>query len=190
MSIITEALRKAQKERLDNATCLGRKEDLSPVFVYQGKTVKQVDRVDLVVGKKKRHWVLPVFITGLAVIAVVAAFLIFASVKKGELLPVEHEGKVIITGELTAGPQKEETVSRSQHDTVKAAILRVRSEVSTLDGLPVLNGIMFSAESPMAILGDEIVSPGSRVKGFEVKSISPEKVSLYRDGKNYELKLN
>lgn len=54
--------------------------------------------------------------------------------------------------------------------------------------LPVLHGVMIGSDDDrVAILGQDMVREGNYCEGFTVRSIEPGKVTLSRDGKEYDL---
>ena len=54
---------------------------------------------------------------------------------------------------------------------------------------PSLSGIMYSPTNPQAIIDGDMLSEGETVRGFKIKKILPNKVKLTYDGKEYELRL-
>jgi len=79
-------------------------------------------------------------------------------------------------------PKTEEKISAKQERTQAAA--------SSYEGtLPFLNGIMYTPSSPYAVIDDTMISEGETVNGFTVTKISPDKVELSRGNDTIELKL-
>jgi len=59
-----------------------------------------------------------------------------------------------------------------------------------LENLPELNGIMYSAQDPQAIINDAVVSRGEIVDGFTVLEVFQDKVLMMSPkGNEFELKL-
>lgn len=54
---------------------------------------------------------------------------------------------------------------------------------------PELSGILYSAGSPQAVIDGKLFSEGDSVKGMEIRNILPEKVVLSDDGTLVELEL-
>lgn len=55
--------------------------------------------------------------------------------------------------------------------------------------LPRLTGIMYSRESPCALINGKLVGEGARTGNFTVEKVSPNSVIISRDGQQYELRM-
>jgi len=53
--------------------------------------------------------------------------------------------------------------------------------------VPKLNGILFSPEMPVAIVSDTLVRLGDLVDGYRITAITPEAVTLRKEGTNYRM---
>lgn len=58
-----------------------------------------------------------------------------------------------------------------------------------LEGL-ILNGIMWDAEAPYAIVNSDVVKVGDKLRGMKVTAITENSVVLEYEGKKYTLNLN
>jgi len=56
--------------------------------------------------------------------------------------------------------------------------------------LPTLQSIVCKSETPCyAILNDQVLSQGESIRGYRIKTIDPNYVSLQRNGKQWKLEL-
>lgn len=55
--------------------------------------------------------------------------------------------------------------------------------------LPILTGIIWDEQHPMAVIGDEVVGIGGKVSDYEVKKIEKERVILQKGEETFTLEL-
>jgi hypothetical protein len=163
MSIIADALKKAQEERV-----LEKIFSSAPPSVKHGLKGQKPSRLTLAV----------IFIFLISVIGSVS-YLIFFKPGAGtfETTPIPEQtimpGPAIVTAVKTVSP-----------DVIEPA-----PEHTAGPKLPVLSGIMHSPSHPQAIMDGILYSQGDRVGDFHILNIFPNKVIISSSGKEYELKL-
>ena len=62
-------------------------------------------------------------------------------------------------------------------------------DLKTFRQLPALNGIMYSAVLPQAVINGTLVGEGEIIDGFSIRRIFPDRVELLSGGNEYELRM-
>ncbi len=130
--------------------------------------------------------------------------LIFSSCKKESAKSVKpaegHRKKVAAKTAPGAEPIKEEAFVYASHDKRDPFVPLVDSKgrpVSVVEGGlqfkvsdMYLEGIIWDAVKPMAIINDEVVSPGDKIRGVTIIEIKKDKVILSYQNETFELKMD
>lgn len=190
MSIVTEALSKAQKNRLKESKEATREKEISPVEgIFRIKEVPESISNKKVQVSGKFYLIVFLFIS----IVIFFAGLFFFPKVKGDV-PQENsitshvlsESKVNVGSPLVEASHKTAVpFSETKKDPV---IIKADNNKSKAP-LPVLNGIMFTSDHPTAILNDKIVSTGDMLSGFKIIKISPDSVEISNTNDTYRLDL-
>ena len=191
MSIITEALRKAQSNRFRESEVVSREKEISSIAeIYRipDKDKGKINRKET----KFSGSLLLISVLFFIIVIIAGGLIVFRILNPG----MEQKKVSIRPAEYTKDVNIVRSSTNPQYDVVVAVpkkknhlIAPVKKIESRRIPLPVLNGIMFSAEHPTAILNDTMVAPGDKVFGFNVIKISPSSVELSDNGNTYSLKL-
>ncbi len=188
MSIISDALRKAQEKRSN-----GTSDTLPPAPAHiseqafpEKKDIERLTRKSLSISTIR------IIILGviLAVIVPLVILVFFNSFSSTNTTPAS-------TVQNTVKEKAPVPVSKQKPSLVitEAAVTEERTQKETLPvfeesvKLPALSGIMYSPTNPMAILNGEMLGEGSEIDGFTIQKILTNRVKLLLDGKEYEIKL-
>ncbi|NQT33255.1 MAG: hypothetical protein HQ594_06260 [Candidatus Omnitrophica bacterium] len=175
MSIITDALKKAQKKRtlLETAT----QGDDAPL------------RINLVGDDSARGEKSKTSSRTFALISIVVfgVILLVAILSLTNFL--RHS-----SGKYTPGASKESTASAitsygNAAEPARPFGFTKTSPAINKHKLPVLNGIMYSPSHPQAIINGSIVAEGAAISGFSVVRILPDTVTLSSGNDEVELRL-
>ena len=176
MSIISEALKKAQEKRLHrheetSISSAGNEAEVSlkTSGTYISKEQKEV--------YSKKYFLIAAFF--IVLIAGLAAYFMLSS--RGQ----------------KAAPGKIAQISGASLDDKSADITMKSSAIKSIapptplpaKDLPVLNGIMYSPKNSQAILNGSLVSEGDKISGFSVIRIDPSSVTLSYEGNEFEVEL-
>lgn len=168
MSIISEALKKAQEKRTGKDSAITSAYD-AVSYEETFEPPKFLEEVPLLTPESpslKRHtWSSKGFIALAAVFALIALFLLFTGTKKDpaasseeSIMVKDSSGRVILT------------------ERTKPATMAAKKSKNI--NLPVLSGIMYSPTNPQAVINGVLVSEGEAVGGFTLTKISPTSVKL------------
>ena len=184
MSIISEALKKAQKERAKRHDREKSAEDSTDKLFQEATFTIQRVPDERSTGSK-------VFLVIVSLVIILAlaggSFFYFSRPSSGEkplVAPARPEKKAAVAPPV---------VPKVEEKTPVAPIVPTPAEnnvtMDTFKKLPTLNGIMYSENQPQAIINGVMVSEGEDVDGFSVLKIYPEKVTLSSGDNDFELKL-
>lgn len=179
MSIISDALRKAQEKRLARSNREpSQTADSSDQALFE-ETPPPEKTWSLPV---KRNFLLAA-VLGLALLACVALVLLFMLFSG---ISVKPHATAFETAAQTGVPSglASPDISRLSSDSDNKLF-----PVEKTTALPVLNGIMYTPTRPQAVINGRMVDEGERIGGFTVLLILPDRVILESDGKEYELEL-
>ncbi len=179
MSIITEALKKAQEKRLkkDDPSEMLLKHPLSSIMSSSTNMSTAIPKIKsgLLIGMNK-----PV---GAAII--ILAVIVFGS----------------LTGILlhTIGSRSDSTQNKANQNTAQPVFYQnkngssknAKTELISMRGrsLPILSGVMYSPVNPQAIVNGKMLSEGDNVGVFKLIKIYPASVKLSTGEEEFELKL-
>ncbi|MFH1552956.1 MAG: general secretion pathway protein GspB [Candidatus Omnitrophota bacterium] len=171
MSIITDALKKAQKTRTEES---GEEKE------------KRIEPA----GRKKISFRSGGVIAILAavLIACIAGVLLF--VNRLSVSPTDIAGRDKSVPSLVtqdASLKKGVQIAGAGTTTKSFPNLGGTTDPAAIKDLPVLAGLMYSPTHPQAIINGALVSEGDTVDGFTVNKILPNKVLISYDGKEFEL---
>lgn len=173
MSIITDALKKAQDKRKErNADITS---TLSPHFTASTTSTS----ANLKFGNKTymiASLVLLLLLIPLAIILLNGGHTVSVDVTGTEPIKVAPHETPVATTPLPATPTQVTTPSAPAKETTPAT-------------LPVLNGIMYSPSLPQAIIDGALVTERETINGFTVEKIHADRVSISKNNENYELRL-
>ncbi len=184
MSIITEALRKAQDHRNIVTEKKERKDSALPA-----PETNYIPREKIGDEGKNSKKVRPVLLLGflfflIAVFSLGIIFMFFSNDIPGRL---DH------TSERISVPAKDNKgiaeVSTPKEKMKIESFPVEKEEEQLIRALPVLSGIMFYSEDPKAIMDGTIVSAGSKVSGYNVIQIFSDSVEISDGNKKYSIKL-
>ncbi|MEA3489327.1 MAG: hypothetical protein U9R44_03165 [Candidatus Omnitrophota bacterium] len=190
MSIISEALKKAQEQRSDRKK-----------VTYNGKSKTQIhgpaERVSEtgtgIITSKKHLFVIIFLLPALAIagFATTAYFLFFRSENALQKAPSQT-----VKAPVVPSKEKENTVFPLEDKIPEKDPLPPPSppkEETLLSdetaSLPFLNGIMYSPSRPQAIINGMMVDENERIGNFTVIKILPDRITLKSANKEFELKL-
>ena len=197
MSIITEALKKAEKQRSDTMTSkeylnrvMGPQLDLSALTV-SGKSVELP--ADISDKRLSRPLIISgILIVGAIVFLSVLNLFIFSSIDQttaqstyltkpgGDYPEVETYTKAMY-------PDIEAIERRSSiFDKMGRVLLGVTKEDEFLSNFE-LNGIIYDADNSWAIINNKMVRTGDILSGAKILAISPSKVSLLFRSETFDL---
>jgi type II secretory pathway component PulC len=128
-------------------------------------------------------------------VIILIALAIFAVISLIHGIMAKPKAKTAIPGIITAGelqaPQGglfvERRAKRSKFTSWKRSPF-VASGTSTSSNL-VLSGVIWNKDKPKAMIGDIIVTKGSKIEGNTVVDIKPDRVILNDGTKDFELKI-
>ncbi len=190
MSIITEALKRAEREKDKAVTSkeymnkiLGpeRKETYQREELKDGKTRESKSAESIRYVKRKKALVVS---GGLLVLTIM-----FLAISNVFLLPSLD----LKTAEREKGPvYTEEPLVAEAYTDMSPEIALIKSKTGFIDKfLPnfTLNGIVWDIDGSWAIINDKIVRAGDALDGAKVISIEPQKVVLSFRDKRFDLTL-
>lgn len=173
MSIISEALKKAQNKRHDKESAITSAYDVvSSEETFEAP--KFLEDVPLLTPEspniKTRTWTSKGFIALAVVFAVIASLLFFSGIKKPkssasldqDITVITSSGSILTSGKTNLAP------------SAKAQSSKKIKKVN----LPVLSGIMYSPTNPQAVINGVLVSEGEIVGGFTLTKIYPASVKI------------
>ncbi len=180
MSIITDALKKAQQKRSGKQDGGGGPVRYSPY--------KPLSEKILAGGRKSSAVVLfSVAVFGVAIFGGTTGVLMLLSrspITRQPALPELSEPQNRPPGTPAVAEPAAKVLDKTH------AFKKTRSFFPGLKKNPLaLNGIMFSPAHPRAVINGEMATEGDIIKGFSVNKILPDKVLLTSNGKDFELKL-
>ncbi|MFA6636108.1 MAG: hypothetical protein WCV56_03195 [Candidatus Omnitrophota bacterium] len=179
MSIIADALKKAQEERVLEKIFSSGSPSVKPGFTGQ---------------KPSRLTVAVIFLFLLSTIVFVSYLVFFRpgnSGQKSVIPPASPLGRTNAkTVETTAIP--EQTITQGSPvatamETASPENIEPVAELTAGPKLPVLSGIMHSPKHPRAVIDGILSSQGDQVGNFRILSIFPDRVIISSSGKEYEL---
>ena len=191
MSIVTEALRKAQKKRFNEVKKDIRKKEVSSLDdIYSiSERGKSRAREKKVKGLRNLFLIYALFFCTVVVLCglVFLWTVHYAARQEQHMTNLGHlnENEKILNSPSTF---RQDIVVPFAPNKKNTKIPRA-SLGSVNTSLPILNGIMFSSEYPTAILNDKIVAPGDTVSGYKVIEISPDFVKISDNMDSYKLNL-
>ena len=181
MSIITDALKKAQKERFPGPPSLKKNIESGTDVSTQRPTT----------AAKALNWPMPYAITtavlSLVIVAIYLTTLFHSALPKKTAV---NERTAKSEAQKHAAPSKPATAPTVKIEPFSITIPRIVSPAAvpvkaSLD----LTGIMYLPTSPQAVINGSTVKEGDVVDGYTVMKIYPESVKLSSDGVDTELKL-
>ena len=174
MSVINDALKKAKEESQKNQTL---------------KTTKSMDSARTKAPKKEAHPPQKRNVTLLAVLSFILLGIL--------ALPILYP-KINKMATLVASSNNEETSVKeliaSQVDMVKSVPEEKSKVRQPIEAAPapsstpsppsdiILNGIMYSAKNPVAVINDELLTEGEKIRGITVVEIRRDSVDIEKDG--------
>jgi hypothetical protein len=189
MSIITEALKKAQKNRL----VVEADETLVDFDnVLADKAFTSYDKKNGVKpGKKLSNSFSPLFFLLFSVIVFSGGiFFIWFTDNGAELFRpgIKSASSVNYVNTKNIGDITGKTFLPEQRE-IKVDPALQGKEPEDQNSLPVLNGIMFYSDDPKAVINGSIVSSGSTIGQYRIIKILPDAVELEDGSKKYLLEL-
>ncbi|MDP8299530.1 MAG: hypothetical protein P9L88_06485 [Candidatus Tantalella remota] len=184
MSIISDALRKAQEKRSNGSSITPEPELLAAQTSPEKKDIERLTR------KTPSTRTIIAIVAGV-IFAVVTPLIILAMHIRPSSTPAKTAAEKTVK-KKTPSPVKAQEVSVVE--TKKTPPKEIPQEVKppvfeeTVE-LPSLSGIMYSPTYPMAILNGEMLGEGSKVDGFVIKKILTDRIKLIRNDKEYVIKL-
>ncbi len=186
MSIISEALKKAQQKRAEDV--------VGPRDAVQSAINELSQEPKSIIIPKKISSAKNIIIAGSVVVVIfLLMFVVFASfvakVQKNAMVQIDAPApaaQIVPTVRQTSAPTTYGMVSKLSGISGLVDSFSARAPKR----LPTLNGIMYAASNPKAIIGGKSVSEGDIVNGYTIKHILPYKVTVTSDDKTYDLKLN
>jgi len=198
MSIISEALKKAQEERANKQKQKkSSKEASERIFPETTFTIQNVS------GEKPAASRILLRVISFVIILALAggAFFYFSrSSSNKEAAPLAKPAEPVITAAPEPAVPREprekaESVSVPAENASEkiAEVLPPPSEKNVIEpaprDLPALSGIMYSASDPKAIINGVMVCEGETIDGFSVRKITAGKVTISYGDDEFELKL-
>jgi hypothetical protein len=213
MSIISDALKKAQERQAKS----GSVKDLSGIL-SKAAAEKSEEKDMLGSDSSKRPVLIARIMLIVLLVGSVALLIVFAQYLKGlkTQTPTVAKKKTVSTPtkESTPTPRRRTPLTSRTRMPATAASQIKRAKTSKVgypsrpsgkeivgttqvqygiyerpSDLPALTGIMYTQTNPQAILGGEFVSEGSKVGGFTVKKILPDRVKVIYEKQEYEIRL-
>jgi len=179
MSIVTEALRKVQEQRIAK-TALSDPGIVDPGLIALGAKSPSV-KTKRPVSSAYRF----IFAAAAALLPLCAVFFLLFLSRTSAAPPLDEPvSQAPEMAETAVGPAAVETVDNEDALPAEAAL-----ETAVSKPVPVLSGIMYSVMLPQAVLNGMLVGEGDIVDGFSVISIMPSKVTLLSSGEEFELRL-
>ena len=195
MSIITEALKKAQEDRLKKRSRIDT-EIGQPYVESAPETEKRTARNT---GKEPAASKIPVVylvvfsavvLTGGLIAALL--YITHSNVKPPSIdkPPVDkHLTITHISSKEKALPEEEISVPKKKEVTeIFTDFVDKKTEKEKIS-LPHLNGIMYSPDNPQAVINGVMVSEGEVIDGCTIMKILPNKVRITAEGEEFELEL-
>ena len=205
MSIIAEALKKAQEKRAQTfgntssrlENILAEKSELIP---DEYKKSRKPDAPEPLAPIKKhqsskhlrlQESLLQIFIAIFAIVAIFMAYTLFkgpvASYEQESISPAAAETPEVETeSDETGTPASSNLLLGIISDTVKS--IRPRTSSQKLR-LPYLSGIMYSSHSPQAVVNGVLSSEGDTVGDFSIVKILPTSIVISFGEQEHEIKL-
>jgi len=175
VSIIQEALKKVGEESKKPE---GRRlESVPPTPVKQEHTVKS--RTAPLVNSAQNHGVRMVYFITIAVLAAILIGLIVIALQTPtSQINNKNTAQPVLLPKIEPSPQSSEELP-----------VKNRNDIGELGGF-ILDGIMYIAERPRAIINNIIVGEGESVAGASVEKINKDNVVLKYNESEVTLKLN
>ncbi len=199
MSIITDALKKAQARRFRNKKTIetvdeGDLEKNPEQFLDKMIETEKLKKTGVVSNKR-----LVSIIGVLFVILVLGGTVLFfmtsqQSVPRKAVAPEKPARMQAIKKEARSKPKSifPGKIDRTEEESPAYEPFETEEQFPTTDKprqFPTLSGIMYSPTNPQAIMNGEVLSEGELVQGFKIQKILPNKVKLIYKDKEYELRL-
>lgn len=190
MSIITDALKKAQKKQLDD------KNRIDPPLARPSVPVPGQPpevRKGPVFGKSRA--LIAGTVLAVAILGVFAGIFIFANRPSPETdrsaQPAVAEESEPATRMIQKEIEKGKSVTEKAFEKFAESFPEPERPASrpVAGELPVLSGIMYSPARPQAVINGIVVSEGDTVNGFSVVKILPGKVKIASGDEEFELQL-
>jgi len=178
MSIISEALKKAQNTRA---------EEFKPTLRDKSPGVAECTPSP----KKKRNFgTLQTVLIILLLLSLTATFFIFELFSSKNLdqtsdLSLSQTEKSIEPLKISSSIAVEKPKNENIKETVKKSFSYQQNQINLLE----LNGIMYSPMFPQAIINGQLVKEGDFVENFKIDKISPDKVTVSSDTDSYDIKM-
>jgi hypothetical protein len=199
MSIITDALKKAQARRFRNKKTSepvdeGDLEKNPEQFLNKMIEAEKLKKTGVISNKR-----LVSIIGALFVILVLGGTVLFfmtsqQSVPRKAVAPEKPARVQAIKKEARSDPKSifPGKIEQAEEESPAYEPLGTEEQFPTTDKprqFPTLSGIMYSPTNPQAIMNGEVLSEGEMVRGFKIQKILPNKVKLIYEDKEYELRL-
>lgn len=174
MSIITEALKKAQEKRQVIAEPAG-----SPPANYEKEFLSVTPSG---AARKRLSRTASIALAAMIVLlplVIVISFLFFANSTPKTPQPA------LDSPALNDEAVQAVTVPEDPYLPAAAS----EPDLNDFRQLPALNGIMYSAVLPQAVINGTLVGEGEIIDGFSIRRIFPDRVELLSGGNEYELRM-
>jgi len=178
MSIISNALKKAQEKRAGNG-----KPTEEEVPVYLSRNTIHTKAVTTWRQNSYLRFFVMISFGAIVLGGFMGVLMVYVN------RPVPAQPPVLFVPEKPVSVQKQVSKAKEPDIVKPVSDKTAKTDLAKPVDLPILNGIMYSPANPQAVINGTMVEDGDEINGFTILTIFSNKVKISFENKEYTLKL-